>query len=221
MYVRCGGDDEQSCDWTTEGARVYLSSTPYEAHKDSAFLSASIVEILVKRGGEGEIGGLDLGNFGPGDQFEVSDIVGRGFQSLFHEENKLGASLEEGKNLLMIGSSTGIGPLRSVIEWLPVQAYAGQHQVTLLYHVESLDAAAYLDHWDEWREANIHVRPCLGSKDASMLEGELFTSEGEIRIKPNNTHVLISGLPGKVTARLSRLLTQNSILGNQVFFCEY
>ena len=33
MLVRCGGDDDfQQCGWTTEEARVCLSSTPYEAH---------------------------------------------------------------------------------------------------------------------------------------------------------------------------------------------
>ena len=58
---------------------------------------------------DGEIGGLDIGNFGPGDQFEVSEILGKGFQSFFHKENKLGASLEEGKNLILIGSGKGIG----------------------------------------------------------------------------------------------------------------
>ena len=50
-----------------------------------------------------------MGNFGPGDQFEVSEILGKGFQSFFHKENKLGASLEEGKNLILIGSGKGIG----------------------------------------------------------------------------------------------------------------
>lgn len=222
MYVRCGGDDDNDkCVWT-DRERICLSSTPYDAHKDSAFLSASIVQILVDRNGEPkEEGGLELGKLSPGDQFEVSEIFGKGFQSLFHEEYRLGPSLEAGKNLILIGSGSGIGPLRSVLEWAPVQAYAGQHNVTLIYHVESLESAAYLDNWDEWREAGIHVRPVIGSKDASIIESELFNKEGEIRIKTDNSHVLISGFPGKVTARLSRLLSQNSVLGSQVFYCDY
>ena len=54
----------------------------------------------------------------------------------------------------------GIGPLRSVLDWVPVQALAGQHNVSLFYHHgESLESAAYLDLWDQWRRAGIHVRP--------------------------------------------------------------
>ena len=108
-----------------------------------------------------------------------------------------------------------------MLEWAPVQAYAGQHSVTLMYHVDALESAAYVDQFDEWREAGIHVKPIVTSEDASVLESEIFDSEGKMRVKANNTHVLISGLPGKVTARLSRLLAQNAILGNQIFFCEY
>jgi len=207
-----------------EGAkeRVVLASTPYDAHKDSAFLSASKVQILVDRN---NTGGLNLGNLAPGDQFESSEVLGRGFQSLFHEEDRLGLSLEEGKNLVLVAGGTGIGPIRAVADWAPVQAYAGNgHVVSLFYHYESLESAAYVDEFQSWREAGIHVRPCQG-KDASVIEGELFDQKGEVRstiVKPDtDPSFLISGFPGKVTARLSRLLSNNGISGNRVFYCDF
>jgi len=202
--------------------RVCLSSTPYQAHKESAFLSASKVEILVDR----NVGGiLGLGDMAPGEQFESSNVLGKGFQSLFHDEDKLGLSLEEGKDLILVASGTGIGPMRSVVDWAPVQAYAGNgHVVTLIYHMETLQSAAFVDDFESWREAGVHVRPCLGN-DASVIEGEIFDQKGQIRtsiVKPNSEpSFLVSGFPGKVTAKLSRLLAKNDIHGNRVFYCDF
>ena len=90
------------------------------------------------------------------------------------------------------------------------------------HHGESLESAAYLDLWDQWRRAGIHVRPVQGA-DASVIEPELFDAQGQIRsaIKTQNANVLISGFPGKVTARLSRLLANNDLPNNKVFFCDY
>ena len=141
QYILCRaiGDEDGG-----KSERVHLSSTPYEAHKESAFLSASIVQILVNRSEEGgDL--LGLGNLGPGDQFEASEVSGNGFQSLFqsYDEESLDQSMEEGKSLVMIASGKGIGPMRSVLDWTPVQAYSSGHNLTLLHVIESLEVRSH------------------------------------------------------------------------------
>ena len=85
-----------------------------------------------------------------------------------------------------------------------------------------MQSAPYIDSWDSWREAGIHVRPCLGEEETT-IEKELFDSEGRIRegvIKTSDDpHFLVSGFAPKVTARLNKLLVRNGM--NKIFYCEY
>lgn len=61
---------------------VALSSSPYVSRSNSATLNAAIVEILVSRhGGEDE---KALAELAPGSRFHVSEVIGRGFSSLFN-----------------------------------------------------------------------------------------------------------------------------------------
>ena len=59
-----------------------LSSSPYEARRESSRLDASIVEILVDRVRGGPDDEL-LGSLGPGALLQVSQVIGSGFAPLF------------------------------------------------------------------------------------------------------------------------------------------
>ena len=51
----------------------------------------------------------------------------------------------------------GMGPLRALLEWTPVQAHATAHKVTLIYACASPASAAFLADWDTWREAGVRT----------------------------------------------------------------
>ena len=57
----------------------------------------------------------------------------------------------------------GMGPLRALLEWTPVQAHATAHKVTLIYASASPASAAFLADWDTWREAGVRktAHPCI------------------------------------------------------------
>ena len=74
-----GGDSDDF----RELSRLFsLSSSPYEARRESSRLDASIIEILVDR----SRGGADdelLGSLAPGALLHVSQVIGSGFAPLF------------------------------------------------------------------------------------------------------------------------------------------
>ena len=61
---------------------IALASSPYEARATSAALDAAIVEVLVSRNGSDDE--KALAELGPGSLIQVSEVIGRGFQSLFN-----------------------------------------------------------------------------------------------------------------------------------------
>lgn len=143
-----------------EGAkRLYsIASSPYDSRRDSAYLGASVIEVVVDRGG----GAADarFAELAPGDTVEVSQVIGRGFCSLFSSAASLMAALEESRNLLLLAvGARGIAASRAVLNWTPVQAHATQHKVTCLYVTRSPATAAFLPEWDQWRDAGVDFRP--------------------------------------------------------------
>ncbi|KAL4519526.1 hypothetical protein Ndes2526B_g01885 [Nannochloris sp. 'desiccata'] len=211
-----------------------LSSSPYVSRSASATLDAAIVEILVSRhGGEDEAA---LAELAPGARFHVSEVIGRGFSSLFNSIVGLQSCLEEGRPLLMVAvGSRGIAPLRAALAWTPVLAHATQHPINLVYAAESQSSAAYLLEWDSWREAGVGVHPiyvgditrngnasgaATGTAAGSAhvlalgeaLEIALFGGERGLvgalgGADPREAAVVMSGVPGDVAAHLTRRLT--------------
>ena len=172
----------------------------------------------------------DLAQAKPGDLFEVSEPSGNGFASLFHAERNLQAAIEEGRSLLLIASSVGIGPMRAAIDWPPVLAGAasGHNPVTLLYHCgDSLESAVGVEDWDDWRASNVHVIPCFGTlepKEAdagaggprTVIEDALFRGETGIAARMRGSPaVLVAGLPGPIAARVVRNFAEVNCL-----FCD-
>ena len=75
-------DGDESSNWRELSRLFPLSSSPYEARRESSRLDASIVEILVDRARGGPDDGL-LGSFAPGALLHVSQVLGSGFAPLF------------------------------------------------------------------------------------------------------------------------------------------
>ncbi|GBF91942.1 hypothetical protein Rsub_04666 [Raphidocelis subcapitata] len=153
-----------------EGARrLYsIASSPYDSRRDSAYLSASVIEVVVDR-----TGGADDARFAslaPGDTVEVSQVIGRGFCSLFSSYASLMAALEERRNLLLLAvGARGVAAARATLTWTPVLAHATRHKVTCLYVTRSPSTAAFLPEWDQWRDAGVDFRPLYTE---SLLKGD-------------------------------------------------
>jgi hypothetical protein len=227
---------------------VALSSSPYVARSTSATLDAAIVEILVSRqGGEDEAA---LAELAPGSRFHVSEVIGRGFSSLFNSIVGLQSSLEEGRPLLMVAvGSRGIAPLRAALSWTPILAHATAHPINLVYAAESQSSAAYLLEWDSWRDAGVSVTPIYvgdirrngnGSGPATgtaagsahvlalgeALEIALFGGERGLvgalgGADPREAAVVMSGVPGDVAAHLTRRLTHGGVQSERLLFCDF
>ena len=79
---REGGDDNDENNFRELSRLFPLSSSPYEARRESSRLDASIVEILVDRARGGPDDEL-LGSLAPGALLQVSQVLGSGFAPLF------------------------------------------------------------------------------------------------------------------------------------------
>lgn len=174
--------------------RLYaIACSPYETRRDSAYIGGSIVEVVVDRRAGGDEAAL--ADLAPGAAVEVSQVVGRGFASLFNSYSGLPASLEEQRNILVLAVGLkGIAAVRSALNWAPVQAHASSHRVAAYYVTRSPSSAAFLAEWDAWREAGVAFHPLytegvLGgsgsgsngssSADAAAAAGGAGASAGE------------------------------------------
>ncbi|KAG2429604.1 hypothetical protein HXX76_010837 [Chlamydomonas incerta] len=149
--------------------RLYaIASTPYASRRDSAYVDASLIEIVVER----TAGPADaaLADMGPGAQLEVTQVIGRGFCSLLDSYNGLTHAMEEGRNLVLIGMGTrGMAALRSALNWQPVLAHASSgRSVAALYVAHSAGRAAFVTEWDSWREAGMRLRPLYTNPNANV-----------------------------------------------------
>ncbi|KIY96852.1 hypothetical protein MNEG_11111 [Monoraphidium neglectum] len=232
--------------------RLYsIASSPYDSRRDSAYLGASVIEVVVDRRW-----GADDARFAalaPGDTAEVSQLIGRGFCSLFSSYASLMAALEERRNLLLLAvGARGIAAARAALNWTPVLAHATQHKVTCLYVTRSPSTAAFLPEWDQWREAGVDFRPLYtesllpdspraspagaanggadeadaGQEDVTgLLEQGLFLNvgglEGAVGGRPSECTVLLAGLSGDVASAVAKELTFKGMLWERLLFCEF
>ncbi|GLC44271.1 hypothetical protein PLESTF_000338200 [Pleodorina starrii] len=149
-------------------SRLYaIASSPYASRRDSAYVDASLIEVVVERcAGPEEAALADLG---PGAQLEVTQVIGRGFSPLLDSYNGLTHALEEGRNLVLIAMGTrGMAAIRSALNWQPVLAHASSHSLTALYLAHSAGRAAFVTEWDNWREAGMRLRPLYTNPGAEV-----------------------------------------------------
>jgi len=96
--------------------------------------------------------GVGIGYKAPGDVFEVTQALGRGFSSLFSTYVGLLSALEEKRELLMVGyGANGIGSLRSALNWNPVMALATDQRMSFVLVAPGMTSAACIPEWDIWR----------------------------------------------------------------------
>lgn len=225
----------------TPAKRLYsIASTPYQSRRDSAYIGASIIEIVVEKDGIED--DSVLAELGPGSVLEVTQVIGRGFSSLFNSYIALPTALEEKKDLVMIGvGARGVIPLRAVLSWTPILAHATAHKVTCFYVTSSPSHAGFLTEWDSWREAGITFSPIytvnsedpseggvdLGSSDEllTLLEWPVFHGEhgfgGATGSKPDNTIVLLAGFTGDAASKISKQLNKKGISHENILFCDF
>ncbi|KAG2488488.1 hypothetical protein HYH03_012992 [Edaphochlamys debaryana] len=135
-----------------------IASSPYASRRDSAYVDASLIEVVVERHGSSD--DSVLAELGPGSQLEVTQVIGRGFCSLLDSYNGLTHALEDGRNLVVIAmGDRGMAAARSALNWQPVLAHASSHSVAALYLAHSAGRASFVTDWDMWREAGMRLRP--------------------------------------------------------------
>lgn len=224
---------------TTGGAavtakRLYaLANSPYQSKRDSYGLDASIIEIIADReGGEDD---ARLAELGPGAQIEVSQVVGRGFSSLFNTIVSVMSALEEGRPLILLCAGTrGMAPMRALLNWTPVQAHATTHRVTSLYVTKSSSKAAFITEWDLWRESGAEFLPLYAEVDVEggktgqervleLLDKALFLREGgfDSMGRAGEVCVLMSGLSGEVASQVTKRLTAKGVAHERMLYCDY
>lgn len=209
-----------------------ISTSPSTVHEKSGALDASIIEVLVDSRGPDPFS-MRLAGLPPGAQLEVSQVIGRGYGSIFQEEIGLMSSMEAKRDLLLVAIGTqGIAPIRAVLDWIPVQAHATSQKVTLVYEVENAQSAAYVAEWDAWRAAGVNVIPvykdALSEDELDELVPLLSTLferpgglAGVIGSNVGEAVVLMSGPKGMANAALSKMFVNEGVKAEHLLFCDF
>eukprot|EP00798_Chlamydomonas_sp_ICE-L_P031293 gene31293-6441_t len=210
-----------------------LANSPYQAKRDSYGLDASIIEIVVDK--ESAVKNeAALAELGPGSLVEVSQVVGRGFASLFNSYVSVMSALEEGRPLILLCASTrGIVPMRALLNWTPIQAHATTHKVTALYVTKSSSKAAFITEWDLWRESGAEFAPqyincdvCKKENQQAVLDAldkAMFLREGGFDSlgTARGASILIAGLSGEVSSQIAKRLTTKGVAHERILFCDF
>ena len=116
--------------------------------------------------------------------------------------------------MCIAGGTRGVGPLRSVMNWPDISSHAGAHPVTLFYlHAGDTETAgqcaAYVQEWDDWREAGAKVVPCYGEffdDGVFQMQAAIAGSangggkfESVLGKDPSKVTVLMAGVSGEET----------------------
>jgi len=214
---------------------IAITSSPNEARVNSALLDATILEVIVDRSIEPEKDGL--GYYAPGDVFEVTQALGRGFSSLFTSNVGLLTALEEKRGLLMVCyGSNGVGLMRSALNWSPVMALATAQQISCVLIAPSMPSATCVPEWDVWRQNGVKVIPLYETPNDGS---DRFESENDIEKRLDDTlfgqpdsftnlvkypmecAVLMSGLPTSISSFLTKRLTEHGVSRERFLFCEF
>ncbi|CAN0249321.1 unnamed protein product, partial [Ectocarpus sp. 4 AP-2014] len=84
-----------------------------------------------------------------------------GFSSLFAGWIALQAALQEQRDIVIVASGArGLGSVKPVLDWPPVQAHAGIKKVSCAAWSESPGAAPFINESGGWRSSGIRVTQC-------------------------------------------------------------
>lgn len=125
-----------------------------------AFASApddSDLEVLVKqKAGASSV----LYEMKAGDEIELLDIAGRGFNL---DEMK-------GRDLVFVAMGTGVAPLRSALRHV-LQHPGAFGQLVVLYGARTPDDFCYRDETDDWQNAGVELRQVISRPDGHDWSG--------------------------------------------------
>jgi len=227
--------DESGGGNSVQPTQLYnIASSPYESRRDSAYRDASIIEIVASRHGSDHE--RMLAEYGPGALIEVSQVIGRGFASMFNPASNVASAVEAGRPIVVMAIGTrGIAPVRAMLNSAPVQAHATRAKISCIYVTKSATTAAFLPGWDLWREAGVSFMPVYtevydpedpaneGEVDA-LMEQVLFLREGgfaSLSGAPSDVVVLLSGVGRQAAAKLSKKLADKGVEYDRMLFCDF
>jgi len=211
-----------------------IANSPYESRRDSAYFDASIIEIVVERNGNAD--DKELADMAPGALLEVSQVVGRGFCSLFNSVINVPSMVEEKRPMLIIALGTrGLVPTRALLNWTPIQAHATAHRMGCIYVTRSATTASFLPGWDLWRDAGVDFTPhytevydpedpANADKVLELLEKTLFLREGgfsSIAGPASDVVVVLAGMPGDLASQVTKRLTAKGVPHERMLFCDF
>jgi sulfhydrogenase subunit gamma (sulfur reductase) len=130
------------------------------------------------------------------DRIEASTCVGRGFA--LHEWHT--------KDLLLCGVGSGIAPLRAALEAI----VADRHRfgaVSLLYGVRTPGELCFRERFGTWAGLDVKVVPVVSRPGDSGWAGAVGYIQDHLPAlaRPDDTHVLVCGLPDMEKALASAL----------------
>ena len=214
-----------------------LASSPYESHRDSYGLDASMIQVSVDAL-HGNADDKAIATMGPGSELEVSPVIGRGFASLLGSASSIPSAIEAGSPLLAIAwGSRGLISIRPLLNWTPVLAHAGSgKKVAAVYLTKNSQSAGFLSGWDLWREAGIDFNPIYSeiydpeltsNKDEALylLDKTLFLRPGGFSGlcggPPSSCTVLIAGASGELASVLVKKLNSAGVSSDSILFCDF
>jgi hypothetical protein len=191
-----------------------ISVSPYHARSTAPNSDVSVIEILLDSGSDdGDENFFAAAQ--PPARLKVSPVRGGGFENPLFPEYNLKRAIKHGHSIVCIaGGTRGVGPLRSVMNWPDISSHAGAHPVTLFYlHAGDTETAgqcaAYVQEWDDWREAGAKVVPCYGEffdDGVFQMQAAIAGSangggkfESVLGKDPSKVTVLMAGVSGEET----------------------
>lgn len=130
------------------------------------------------------------------DRIEASTCMGRGFplQEL------------QGKDLLLCGVGSGIAPLRAALEAVVVER-SRFGAVALLYGVRTPGELCFRERFGTWTGLDVKVVPVISRPADSGWQGAVGYIQEHLPglARPDDTHVLVCGLPDMEKALASAL----------------
>jgi len=121
----------------------------------------------------------------------------------------------ESKDVVIIAGGCGLAPLRSMIYQI-ISDRESYKKVTLLYGVNSLNDAYFLDEFEKWRKKNIDIQIISGNKNDSCNNGLVTELIAENELDVANSTAFICG-PERMMMASADILIGKNLLKSDIF----
>lgn len=142
-----------------------------------------------------------------GDTVLVSEAAGPGYPLLE----------QEGRDLLLVATGTGIAPLRALLHVLaPHRQRFGS--ITLLHGAVNESSLAFRDELPEWQAMGVDVRLCLSRPTADWPNERGYVQDALPHLigNPENLSVFLCGHPGMIE-KVTRCLVEHHVHTDRIF----